>query len=422
MPYARAMIQTYQKEEAFTKLAELVIQERNLGRVCLFLFDTFETLIPFDRIGIALIDEKNYVCLKWVKSKAGNSTLPVGYKASLNGSSLTQILQTGKTRIINNLEEYLREHPNSESTLKVLADGIRSSLTCPLNTKHGCIGFIFFSSFKINTYQLLHVETFELIASQLAFLFEILEREEAIKSLNLKEKYFHRSLHEMGNSLNLLALTVGLILRGRYGKVNEDLSKALVTMEQRLKNTLTLYEELRDYGDMAPLSSGVRVSETKLIEFLNNFKIAAETLAEKKNIQFTVNLDPELPKAFVMDGKRISQVLMNLLSNAIKFSAPNTSIILSVSLREDEVLFVMRDQGQGISLEDQKEIFKERAFLSNVAVSHEHSSGLGLSICKRIVENHGGKIWVESSVGVGSQFFFSIPTTQETKHGVAGNC
>ena len=138
-----------------------------------FLFDHLGQLIPYDRIGVALIDaQTNTVSLKWVKSKIPFHHITKNYSAPLQGSSLEKIVLTGKPRILNDLLLYLREHPNSSSTKLIVQDGIMSSLTCPLIAGGRPIGFIFFSNKSRNTYSEEHADTFLEIAEELSIVVE----------------------------------------------------------------------------------------------------------------------------------------------------------------------------------------------------------------------------------------------------------
>jgi two-component system, response regulator PhcR len=109
------------------------------------------------------------------------------------------------------------------------------------------------------------------------------------------------------------------------------------------------------------------------------------------------------------DQERIRQVLNNLLSNAIKFSPAHTLVRLTVLPKPTGVEFSVIDQGQGIRVEEQSMLFGAFQRTSTKPAAGEHSTGLGLSICKKIVELHGGTIGVQSEVGRGSRFFFTLP-------------
>ena len=137
------------------------------------IYENFFSLIPYDRIGLALLEEGNAVVRAyWARSEANQMKLPLGYSAYLSGSSLEGIIRSGQPRILNNLPAYLKEHPDSDSTRRIVSEGMRSSLTCPLVVKKLPVGFLFFSSMKTNTYSEDHQELFLQIADQLALTLE----------------------------------------------------------------------------------------------------------------------------------------------------------------------------------------------------------------------------------------------------------
>jgi two-component system phosphate regulon sensor histidine kinase PhoR len=109
------------------------------------------------------------------------------------------------------------------------------------------------------------------------------------------------------------------------------------------------------------------------------------------------------------DPRRLQEVLQNLLDNAIQYTLPGGKIVLNAELKNDYVVFTVSDTGIGIPTADQPRIF-ERFYRVDAARSREAGgTGLGLAIAKHLVEVHGGRVWVESEVGVGSRFHFSVP-------------
>ena len=132
-------------------------------------------------------------------------------------------------------------------------------------------------------------------------------------------------------------------------------------------------------------------------------------LAEKKSQTLTVDVADALPR-LVADPVRLKQVLINLLSNANKFTPEGGSITLSCRLADqDTMLFSVTDTGIGIKAEDQTIIFEEFRQSSDVSAGEIEGTGLGLAISKRLIEMHGGSIWIESEYGTGSTFSFLIP-------------
>jgi len=109
------------------------------------------------------------------------------------------------------------------------------------------------------------------------------------------------------------------------------------------------------------------------------------------------------------DSRRITQVLTNFISNALKFTDSGGAIEVSASRSEGAVVVSVRDSGAGIDAEEQKHIFQMYSQVSSSEKSQKRSSGIGLVICKKVIEAHGGRIWVESALGKGSSFYFSLP-------------
>lgn len=142
--------------------------------------------------------------------------------------------------------------------------------------------------------------------------------------------------------------------------------------------------------------------------FVESCVETAQRPALEKDLRISVNLQERLPD-IAADRRRLAEVLQNLLDNAIQYTSPGGQIMLSASADAGEVRFTVSDTGIGIPQADQPRIF-ERFYRVDAARSREvGGTGLGLAIAKHLVEAHGGRIWVESEVGQGSQFYFTVP-------------
>jgi diguanylate cyclase (GGDEF)-like protein len=168
-----ALERKFAESDALIRLSEKVnagfLPEEVLDQI----FDSFRSIIPYDRIGCSVVEEDGQrVRAVWTRSDGAAPGLGVGYSAPLAGSSLAGIIETGRPRIINDLEQYLHEHPESQSTRLILSDGVRSSLTCPLVARGKPVGFVFFSSNRPRTYSERHVELLMRVAGQLSLVVE----------------------------------------------------------------------------------------------------------------------------------------------------------------------------------------------------------------------------------------------------------
>lgn len=156
-------------QAVYEEIGSELFAESVLDRI----YNTFTSLIPYDRIGCALLVENDQkLSAYWARAAYAELKIRKNYTAHMAGSSLESILATGEPRIINDLEDYLFEHPDSISTQLIVAEGIRSSLTCPLIANGKPLGFLFFSSCEKNTYRDLHHDIFLQIASQISMLIE----------------------------------------------------------------------------------------------------------------------------------------------------------------------------------------------------------------------------------------------------------
>ena len=166
-----------------------------------------------------------------------------------------------------------------------------------------------------------------------------------------------------------------------------------------------------------------RLSVSQLIESCLE---TAQRRAAEKDLRISVNAAQRLPD-IAGDRRRLAEVLQNLLDNAIQYTLPGGQIMLSAEAGEDEVILTVSDTGIGIPQADQPRIF-ERFYRVDVARSREAGgTGLGLAIAKHLVEVHGGRLWVDSEVGQGSQFHFSVPlfdaehpTSRSNSNGING--
>jgi serine phosphatase RsbU (regulator of sigma subunit)/hemoglobin-like flavoprotein len=181
-------------------LTEQINRGLGLEDVLSYVYDEFQGLIPFNRIGFALIEETSGRAIsKWVKSDRP-VVLGGAYSAGLAGSTLANVVETACPRIINDLQDYLRQNSASHSTQLIVQEGMRSSLTCPLIAKGKAIGFLFFSSVEVATYSDVHVDLFRGIASQLSV---IVEKAILYSTLQQQAEIIEKQNQEFASQLRL---------------------------------------------------------------------------------------------------------------------------------------------------------------------------------------------------------------------------
>jgi PAS domain S-box-containing protein len=226
----------------------------------------------------------------------------------------------------------------------------------------------------------------------------------------LKDEFVSTVSHELRTPLTAIRASLGLLAGGVSGTLPE---KGQRMVEIAVTNTDRLVRLINDILDSDRLASGKIPIERKqcsaaqlVTQVVDNMK----PVAEKEGISFFVK-SQDAP--LWADPDRISQALTNLLSNAIKFSPKGGRIWVTAERKENQMVFKVRDEGRGIPPEKLGLLFERFHQVDASDAREKGGSGLGLSISKSIVEQHHGKIWVESTVGKGSTFLFTIPLPLE---------
>ncbi|OYT12445.1 MAG: hypothetical protein B6I19_09780 [Bacteroidetes bacterium 4572_114] len=217
-----------------------------------------------------------------------------------------------------------------------------------------------------------------------------------------------------------LDITMEIYFGGQKYKLNSNRMQILDLLLSTYYNAINKNKELEDKNlELKKLHKELKIrnlqlkkindeEEFDLVSCLKHHIELNNTLGAQKNI--TIYFGHSREKLIVFaDRNKLKQVMDNLLSNALKYSERNTKVHVYISVLEKEVQVVVNDQGKGIPAKEVGEIFKPFVTTSVKPTAGEKSTGLGLVSVKKIVETHGGRIWVESEVGVGSQFYFTIP-------------
>jgi signal transduction histidine kinase len=274
---------------------------------------------------------------------------------------------------------------------------------------HHPVGFIFFNSVQLNTYRNAHAELFLQIAGQLSMIVEKGRLYQQLIELNqMKNRFLGIAAHDLRNPIAVIMNYVEYLLEGHPGKITESQDNILNKIHKVSEKMLNLVNELLDVNAIEAGRLELIMHPVDLTTYLKECYEENLLLSKAKSIELALDLEPELP-VMVMDPHRIDQVMNNLINNAIKYSYPNTTITLRARVVDQDVAISVQDQGQGIPAQEVDKLFAEFCKTSVQPTAGEKSTGLGLAIVKRIVELHGGRIWMESKVGIGSTFTFSLP-------------
>ncbi len=410
-------IQALEAERDRYRALQAVVTQANQGvglsEVLDHLYESMRPLLPCDRMGLALVDEaQTEVTAQWTRSEGTRIQIRAGYSAPLSGSSLQRILLTGRPRILNDLEVYLQEHPDSDSTRRIVAEGMRSSLTLPLTALGRHVGFVFLSSLRPGAYGQEHVGFLMELAGQLSVIVEKARSHDELERWGrVVQEFVGVAAHDLRSPLTVTKGFVDLLLQGTLGPLSARQAQVLGRVQDRCEGMLLLTEDLVDLASLGVGGVDLDLRSVDLAAVLESLAQGARVLAEAKGIQVDLDLDPELPHARA-DRRRLEQVVDNLVSNAIKYSPSGTVVRVHARRAKRGLMVVVEDQGPGIPEAERKLIFEPFYRGSSRPTAGESSTGLGLSIAQRLVSAMGGRLWLSSRPGQGATFSFTLPPSQ----------
>jgi signal transduction histidine kinase len=226
-----------------------------------------------------------------------------------------------------------------------------------------------------------------------------------------KSQFLANMSHELRTPLNAILGYTELILDSIYGEAPEKMRGVLQRIESNGRHLLGLINDVLDLSKIEAGQLTLSLSDYSLKNVIQTVFSAVEPLATQKQIALKLDVAPELPQGRG-DEHRLTQVLLNLVGNAIKFT-DSGEVSIKGSSANGSFQVAVRDTGPGISAADQAKLFQEFQQADNSVTRKKGGTGLGLAISRRIIEMHGGRIWVESSPGHGSTFAFTLPVTVE---------
>jgi signal transduction histidine kinase/HAMP domain-containing protein len=249
--------------------------------------------------------------------------------------------------------------------------------------------------------------------TELSKLVEELEvaRDKAMEADRVKSKFLANMSHELRTPLNAILGYTELILDNIYGDVPQKIKETLERLEKNGRHLLKLINDVLDFSKIEAGQLHLSLNDYSMRDVVQTVLTSVEALAIEKKLGLKVTVPEGLTKG-KGDEQRIVQVLLNLVGNAIKFTDEG-EVRVGVTVSNGTFLVSVFDTGPGLSEADQKIIFEEFHQADGSSTRTKGGTGLGLAIARRIVEMHGGRIWVESTLGKGSTFYFTLPVRVE---------
>jgi PAS domain S-box-containing protein len=230
-----------------------------------------------------------------------------------------------------------------------------------------------------------------------------------VEAERAKSEFVSTVSHELRTPMTSIKGYADLLLMGAVGELMEDQQKFLTVIKNNADRLTALVNDLLD---ISRIESGRVMLSPRVVrveDLIANVVAAIQPRAMEKDLTLRSDLSPALPDVFA-DADRVVQILTNLVANAHNYTPSGGEIVVSACAQDGEVHISVRDTGIGISEEDQEKLFNRFFRSEHSVVQDSPGTGLGLSITKSLVELQGGRIWLESKLGKGSTFSFSLPT------------
>ena len=230
----------------------------------------------------------------------------------------------------------------------------------------------------------------------------------------MKEEFLALTTHDLRSPLTVISGVISFFTSGRLGELSPEQKNMVAMMERNTQNLIELVNDLLDASKLESGTMRLEVTSINVRGVVDELRESMEPLAREKEIELVEALPEDLPPVEA-DRAKLRRVLLNLLSNALKFTQKGGTVEVRAAREGDRVRVAVSDTGVGIAPDDVARLFDKYEQARSRATRGEKGTGLGLYITKQLVELHGSQIKVESEVGQGSTFSFTLPVAGGAK-------
>jgi signal transduction histidine kinase len=393
------------------RVNQRIAARESLEGVIDFLFESTRAISPCDRIGLAFLDDDGRIVAHYAKAAYEPLLLNTGYAEDLGRGSLRAVLDRGWPRIINDLERYLSEHPDSAATELLVREGVRSNLTCPLRVEGRIVGVMFRSARQPRAYDDRQVAFHLAIAERLS---QAVEKTRQIEQLQAANQAYTELLgfvsHELKSPVAALVMNAQLLEEGYYGALDD---KPKERVQRIIANGEYLLSLVREYLDLARMESKeLDRRARKDVDFVAEVVAPSVAVVESQLAARRMKLSRDEPDSKLrveVDPDLLKIVLINLLSNAVKYGFEEGEVRLRLESRPGSFLVSVWNQGPGFPDSERSRLFRKFSRLQTPELLEQKGTGVGLYTVWRVIKLHGGRIWASSEPGAWAEFAFELP-------------
>ena len=409
---------------ASAEIGKLVTSTLDLNSIFARTVNLINERFNFYHAGIFIVEETGFnAVLREATGRAGAEMKERKHTLQLNEKSIVgKVTLDGQAVVANDVTA------NPLHKVNPLLPETRAEAALPLRIGNRIIGAIDIQSKTVNAFTEDDIAVLQTLADQVAVAidnarsFEL--SQEAVMEMReidrLKSQFLANMSHELRTPLNSIIGFSRVIIKGIDGPVTELQQQDLTAIYNSGQHLLGLINDVLDLSKIEAGKMELAFDEVNIADVTSSVLSTMSGLIKDKPIQMKRIVEPNLPTVRA-DAIRVRQVMINLLSNASKFTDEG-DILVEVGLKpgptgRNEIRVSVTDSGPGIAKQDQTKLFQAFSQVDDSPTRKTGGTGLGLSICQHIINMHGGRIWVESDLGKGSTFHFTLPLFRKEKEG-----
>lgn len=404
--------------EFLERINKKVISSHSLDEVMNFLFDSSIEVFPCDRISLAFVkDAGRRMETFWTRAKYEPVLLEKGYSAELDKTSLREMLEQGGARINNDLEEYFKFNPNSETTQLLIEEGAKSTFAYPVSVGKHKVGFIFRSCREKNAYNEHLVKLQYAVSVRLTQAIEKAYQLQQLAEANMAYlELLSFVAHELKSPLASIILDSKLLIDDYAGPMSNEQKEKMNLIVNRATYLMDL---VKDYLDLARIEGGnLKMNIIDEVNFVKDIlKPCIDIIypqMHQKNMQIDIE-EPETPLNIQCDPELLRIAVLNLLDNAVKYGNENGSVAVLLKQTHKGIVFSVWNEGPGFPEKEQSRLFRRFSRLNTKQLIKKKGTGLGLYTSWRIIRLHGGSIEARSEEGLWAEFTLRIPQPVQAK-------